>query len=250
MECKIVIPSMGRAERILTKKVVDCIICVPESQLNEYKEHSPECEIITHSDNIKGLSLKRQWIYNHFGNVFMLDDDIVSFNSVFDIKNPSKNKSETYDIVQMVFNNAVNSCCYLFGFTKDPNPLRFNGFAPIKMSGYVNGCALGLIKGSKLQFESQSVAVEDYYISGLNAHFHRKAYIDNRFVFVQKDTMVNAGGLSNYRNEETEMNDTLFLRKMFGDCIHIKKENYTSIRKGAKNSHSKNKYARSLILPF
>ena len=77
VKIEIVIPSMGRADRVLTKKAIShAKICVPESEAKLYSEYNPELEIITHPDSLKGLTLKRQFIHEAFPNVFMIDDDI------------------------------------------------------------------------------------------------------------------------------------------------------------------------------
>ena len=46
IDIDIVIPSMGRADRVLTKKAIsNAILCVPESEYKLYKEYNPECQI-------------------------------------------------------------------------------------------------------------------------------------------------------------------------------------------------------------
>ena len=55
MSCKIVIPSMGRAENVLTTKLVDAIICVPEKEKEKYLHYNRDVEIITHPDSVIGL---------------------------------------------------------------------------------------------------------------------------------------------------------------------------------------------------
>jgi hypothetical protein len=43
MALPIVCPSHKRADRVLTKKAVaGLILCVPESQVAEYREHNPD----------------------------------------------------------------------------------------------------------------------------------------------------------------------------------------------------------------
>ena len=77
VDIKIVIPSMGRADRVLTKDAIsNAVLCVPESEEAAYREHNPGMEILTHPDTLKGLTLKRQFIYEHFPNSFQIDDDI------------------------------------------------------------------------------------------------------------------------------------------------------------------------------
>ena len=53
MPCKIVIPSHKRHDRVFAKKLVnDPIICVAESQADLYQQFNPECEIVTHPDDV------------------------------------------------------------------------------------------------------------------------------------------------------------------------------------------------------
>lgn len=59
MHCKIVIPSYKRADRVLTKEICkDVILCVPESQEEDYKNYNPDVEIVCHPDSVKGLPAK------------------------------------------------------------------------------------------------------------------------------------------------------------------------------------------------
>ena len=69
MPCKIVIPSHKRHDRVFAKKLVnDPIICVAESQADLYQQFNPECEIVTHPDDVMGLIPKRNWMAKHFGD--------------------------------------------------------------------------------------------------------------------------------------------------------------------------------------
>lgn len=62
VKIEIIIPSMGRAERVLTTKncITHCKLCVPESEKCAYEEYNPGVEVFTHPDSLKGLALKRQ----------------------------------------------------------------------------------------------------------------------------------------------------------------------------------------------
>ena len=77
MSLRIVIPSHKRYDRVFSKYLVtDPIICVAKSQADLYKEYNPDCEIVTHPDDIIGLIPKRNWMAKHFRDLFMLDDDV------------------------------------------------------------------------------------------------------------------------------------------------------------------------------
>lgn len=247
IEIKVIIPSHKRAERVKTlDHVSNAAVCVPKSQEKMYKEHNPDAEIIIHPDTVIGLAPKRQWIYEKFGNVFMLDDDIIGVkrHSAAPGESSDVDPDTAYEVIQHAGNMAHLLGIFLFGFNKNPMPLAYDEFKPIKLSGHVTGCAFGMLKGSKkLKFNPKLVAVEDFYISGLNAHYHRMCYLDTRFNFTQEKTFVNVGGLSDFRTEESERSDTLALKQLFGNCVNVKKENLG----GQKN---KNKYGRSFKTPF
>jgi hypothetical protein len=254
MEIKVVIPSYRRAGNVKTIKVVSpCIICVPESELQSYKECYPNIEIVPHPDSIIGLALKRQWIYDHFGDIFMLDDDISMARRLWPMSGTKKatelTPDEAYAAIQWCGNTARLCGCYLFGFNKVPNPIIYDPFRPIMLSGYVTGCAIGLLRGSRITYSAESIAVEDFYVAGLNAYYHRKAFLDLRFNFVQEETFKRAGGLGFYRTIDTEKNDTLFLRRLFGEAITIKGESYGS-HKGRTATKNHNPYGRTMHIPF
>ena len=244
VKIEIVIPSMGRAERVITK---ECIthgkLCVPESERKAYEEYNPGMEIVTHPDSLKGLALKRQFIYEHFPNSFQIDDDIKNINRLYTEcgENAKLSAEEAYDVIQFVGNMAKLAGCYLFGLNHNPNPLGYHELKPIRLTGVLNGC-IGLLEGSKLYFEKRAVVSEDYWISALNAYHHRKMWIDERFSIAGTDTFHNLGGCSNYRTVEQEAEDTMFLRKTFGECILLKKDSSLGKRR--------HQYQRTLNIPF
>ncbi len=244
IEIKIVIPSYKRAERVKTLDIISGIVCVPESEIKMYQEHNPDAEIMGHPDTVKGLALKRQWIYEKFGNVFMIDDDIAQVQKLHtELDERSMcTPEEIYDMIQFAGNMAHMTGAYLFGFSKNPRPEYYNEFKPFEMTGYITGCAMGMLKDSGLYFIKETVAVEDYWISCLNAFHNRIIFKDTRFYFEQEKTFTNAGGLSDYRTTETEKEDTLFLRKKFGEVIQMKKYGFN-----AKRTHE---FQRSMKIPF
>ena len=83
---------------------------------------------------------------------------------------------------------------------------------------------------------------EDYFISGINAHYHRMTLIDNRFTFKFRNTFENKGGLASFRTVHKELEDTLVLRKYFGDAIVLKKDTFLA--------KVKVEGSRSLRIPF
>lgn len=241
-ECKIVIPSAGRSAEVSTTKYVNnCILCVPESEYNEYKEHN-SCEIIVHPDTIKTLGEKRNWIIDKYKTVFMLDDDLKGMKRLYTLDNYNVSPSEAYSIIQETYFNALCSGAKLFGFNHTVVPVMYDGFSPISLTGYINGSGIGIIENEKLRFSTEIVGVNDFYISLLNAYYYRFIFKDMRFCFMQNSIRKNTGGLSKSRNDETEKKDFYILKRKFGNCIKLKKST-----KAAKNTL---KYGRTINLPF
>lgn len=226
-DVKIVIPSHKRATRVLTTSAVDgAILCVEDSQRKLYEACNPGIEIVCHPDSVIGLARKRDWIIKHFGSVFMLDDDIDALKRVYTEKGePTTVETDlAYDIVQMAANACRDAGFYLFGFSTAPNPLHYNSLAPVALSGYMTGCAHGVLAGSKLWYNPEIICNEDYWISCLNAYYHRGIWKDTRFYWNQKDTFVNRGGLAEYRNTDSEEKDFALLQKVFGEeVIYLRK---------------------------
>jgi len=248
MQVKIVIPSMDRHDRVKVKKILkNCIICVPETQKSLYLQYNSDYEILSHPDNLKGLAAKRQWIYEKFKNVFMIDDDVTSCLRVYEKPATKLKNNEVEDIIQNCANICQMSGAFLFGFNHQKNDVFYPCHKPFSLSGYIPGHAIGILWNKTLNF-GKLTAVEDYYISCINAYYNRKAFIDNRFIFVQEKTYKNVGGLSNYRTNETEKTDTLELRKIFGEVIQLKNEKSGGNSK--VKSQPSSKYARTLNLPF
>lgn len=244
MDIKIVIPSHKRADRILTTEVVPAIVCVPDSQYDQYRRHNPEAEIVCHPDSVIGLAAKRNWMYKHFGNIFMVDDDIVSFRKLF--TEPGEKMELSPGKAQAIINEtayaAKHAGAFLFGFNSNPNPTMYKALRPIVLTGYVTGCATGILAGSKLWYNPEIICNEDYWISCLNAYYHRLIWKDMRFTFIQKDTFVSQGGLAEFRNIEAEKKDFELLQRCFGEVVSLKKDT-----KLAKRKHP---YQKTLKLPY
>lgn len=218
----VLIASHKRADKITThKKVSNSIICIPESQLGEYRERCPETEIVCHPDSVIGLSWKRQWMLEHFGHAFHLDDDLSYMKRIY-TEPGEKDKltpDEIYDVIQFTAIAARQAGVYLFGFNTSGKPFTYSSLAPIQLSGYVNTCAFGLFTGSKLYFRPEQRFQEDYWISGLNAYLNRKIWRDNRFYFHFGETWTGSGGLAEFRNLDTLETTLKELQKFFGEEV-------------------------------
>jgi len=222
---KIVIPSHKRHESVSTTKVVeDACIVIPKSQEYLYKEHNPDVEIICHPDDVIGISPKRQWILDKFGDVFMLDDDIIALRRTYLSTGDKKDKLSKEDATGILYDTYFmlkeQTNIKYFGFAKSPSPLHYDVSKPIVLNGFIQGCAMGVISGGNLHYPLVSNQLgEDEYICLLNAYYNRKMWIDKRFFFEFKTNNIDIGGCEDIRNDKSTINSYLNLKKHFGDAI-------------------------------
>ncbi len=247
----VVTPSYKRPDSVPALNVVKGIkLVVRPSEYAQYKEHYPDAEIVQLGSDVKGLPMTRQWIYDYFGNVFMIDDDSIGVNRLYIAKRKESllSPEEAYDLIQFTGNMAIAAGCMIFGFNNNPSQLTYNPLVPIRLSGYINTSAIGMVAGSKLYFDPLFISTEDYWLCGLNAHYYRKSYADLRFVFQCEDNFEKAGGMAAYRTGDSEKQDTLNLRRMFGDVVRLKGKTGTGVK--GKTRMAGIEYSRFLKLPF
>lgn len=225
----IVIPSAGRAGAVLTR-IAGAILYVPQSQAAAYRAAHPDMPVETHADDAyPNLPAKRQGIYERWRHVFMADDDI-AFVSRLHL--PGNNRQQhltpqqVHDLIQVTGAAARRAGCYLWGFNSSPNAKHYYPHRPIDLGAYINACAIGLHPSPSLYFTPRVTAAESHWINLLNAHAHRKSWSDMRFCFVQApgSTFRRPGGQTAHRTLESERADTLFLRRMFGDRVRLRRQ--------------------------
>lgn len=239
-EIKVVVPSAGRPNKITTTKyVANTILCVPEKQVDLYKEYNPKTEIVAHPNEVIGMGAKRNWIYKNFGSVFMVDDDTKGLQRLYETRVTVCSPDEAYGIIQNLGNVAVLAGCNLFWFSKFASTMNYSGFKPFSLVGYINAVGIGLIENSLLKFSEDIVSNNDVYVCCLNAHYYHKCFIDQRFSFKQDGINKNTGGMSIQRTPETEEADIKMLQKSFGATIKLK-----------QRAGSAKKYNISLRFPF
>lgn len=243
MELKIVIPSHKRWANVRTTSAIEGVtLCIPESQRRMYEACNPGIELVTHPDAVVGLVRKRQWILEHFGDVFMVDDDIDAVRRMYAERGETLEvpPAQARAVIEAAADCARQLGIFFFGFSNKPNPMYFNALEPIKLSGWINGCAFGVLKGSKLWYNADITCNCDYWISALNAHYHRMAWIDERFYFAQADTFVGRGGQAEHRNLEAERKDFELLQRVFGEDVIAMKQ----------SKSLKHPFQKTLKLPF
>ena len=235
MQIKIIVPTSKRSD-ILTTNIYNQILCINENEKEDYIKY--DCEKIYH--NLNKLSEIRQFIYNEFKDVFMVDDDIVSVERLDTNKDVKLNSKEIFDLIQNSYYIAQDLKANLFGFNNTLNPKHYKPQKPLSANNYINASAFGLLQNKNLYFNKNTVACESHWINLLNAYNNRYSFCDTRFVFRQKpnSTFLLKGGQTSKRNLITEKNDTIILKKYFGDSVKLKK--------GQKDAKLHHKYQRKL----
>ena len=226
MSLPIVIPSHKRHDKVFAKKlVVNPIICVAESQADLYRQYNPDCEIVTHPDDVIGLIPKRNWMAKHFGELFMIDDDVHAVkNLVVEKGEPGviRDPERVTEIINSLYELACMLDVHLFGFTSRISPVMYDESGFYSLSKMITGCSYGVRYNKNVWWNEEIKLKEDFWISCYMKYKERRILTDLRYNFSQKSTFVNAGGLAAFRNQEEERRSILFIKKNFGDSIQLK----------------------------
>ncbi|MFM8357765.1 MAG: hypothetical protein ACKOET_04335, partial [Verrucomicrobiota bacterium] len=152
---KIVIPSMSRATTITTHRMLrECLVCIPESQVEDYARTLPRSSLLPHPDSVRGLAPKLNWMYRQMEGeaAFMVMDDDVLYMARCFTNLGEKAKVEDPDMVHEIIDNTarmaadVGAC--LFGFAPNQTGIRFyTGLKPFALSGFVLGACQGFLRG-------------------------------------------------------------------------------------------------------
>lgn len=226
MSLPIVIPSHKRHDKVFAKKLVlNPIICVAESQADLYRQYNPDCEIVTHPDDVIGLIPKRNWMAKHFGELFMIDDDVHAVkNLVVEKGEPGviRDPEKVTGIINSLYELACMLDVHLFGFTSRISPVMYDESGFYSLSKMITGCSYGVRYNKNVWWNEEIKLKEDFWISCYMKYKERRILTDLRYNFSQKSTFVNAGGLAAFRNQEEERRSILFIKKNFGDSIQLK----------------------------
>lgn len=244
------IPSHKRADRVLSKRLVlDPIICVAESQAEEYRRYNRECEIVCHPDDVIGLIPKRNWMAKHFGELFMIDDDVHNFVRLFNEKGESASIRDKHKVTRLI-NELYEMAClldiHLFGFTNKNTPVMYDEAQWYSLSNMITGCAYGVRYNENIWWNEAMKLKEDFWISSYIKHTERKILTDCRYNFQQKGTFASAGGLAAIRNQDEERRNILAMRRYFGPVIHLKHQHSN----GREKTVDKVKFNISASYPY
>lgn len=223
---------------------------MPISQRDQYAEVVGRDFIRTHPDSVKGLTPKLNYILDAFdagqleGNpdaIVFVDDDILSLQRCFTEPGEPATIRDP-ELIEAIITNTARLArdvgAYYFGWEASNGALRYyTGLKPFTLTGYINGCAMGFLRGHGLRFDERIVAKNDFDIAAMNAHKHRLCVKDCRYTFCQKETFTGKGGQAAFRTSQTEKRDVELLRKKWGDLFHFgghsgtRKRDYAGVQK-------------------
>lgn len=214
---------------------------MPESQRDDYLAVTNR--LLVHPDQVKGLTPKLNWIFEHCDAevLVLLDDDLEAIIRCFaEKREPAtiREPDQVHAIIEHTAQLARDAGVFFFGWEASNGAIRFHsGLRPFMLTGYINGCAMGFIRGHGLRFDPRVVGKNDYDISAMNAWKHRLCFKNCRYVFQQKGTFIGKGGQSEHRNSETEKRDLDLLRQKWGEIFHVggfsavRKRDYAGVQK-------------------
>jgi hypothetical protein len=224
----IISPTHGRAGNLPVLQLLpDIPLCVAVSQEAKYRAAHPGVELVIHPDEVVGIGAKRQWIYEKFGDVFMLDDDVARCH---DLTRGAREKMQVLDpqrvrdLIYRLFDQAEQMGAYLVGFNFFAHPGAFRPQRPFQLTGSAAGRAFGVREGGDIWFpKHKHIFTDDLYISALNAHKHRFCLLDQRYCFLAPGTWAREGGMNHLRTWETMQENNRLMDEAFGDAV-VKKQ--------------------------
>jgi hypothetical protein len=218
--------------------VTDFRVCVPRSQADDYAAVVGKARVWTHPDTVVGLTPKLNWILDQEKDtpvVVLLDDDLTKMIRCFNSPGEGSVIIREPDRIEAIIHHtarlAADLGAKLFGWAASDGSLRYyDGLKPFSLSGYINGCATGFLRGHGLRYDERIVAKNDYDICALNAYQNRYCFKNARYNWAQTATFTGRGGQAAHRNSETEQRDVRLLLRKWGPEI-IRQGGYSATRK-------------------
>ena len=258
MAVPIIVPSHKRSKTLFAPyTIANTEVCIPESQLAEYQSDHPDVKFVTHPDSVIGISAKRQWIYDKYGDVFMVDDDVTVVRRMMlppeyerteemeDFKD-ELTPDEAYEVIQHLYELAKDMGAYVYGFTHVGNPKHVKPQTPFSFNSLLSGHCMGLLKSDKLAYPTDEGAksCEDHYMCLLCAYYHRFWLVDNRYGFIRYPTDKNSGGMADHRTIDQEKLAYQYMKEKFGDVVQLKDKT------GEKRQGHAHPYERAIRMPY
>lgn len=229
MKISVNIPSHKRPKVETLEFYPHCKIWVADNELEEYKKHNPNNEIIgLGKSSGKNISVIRNHILkSEFENgadvVCMLDDDvkgIYRFNKA-EHGNFGYEKeivTDFIDFIERYTMMAIELGAYLWGVNLNKDSRSYQHYKPFNTNNIILGPFSCHIKGGGVFYDENIPLKEDYDLALQHLNKHRKILRLNMYHYVCKQS-VNKGGCAVYRNYVTETKNFELLQKKWGKEI-------------------------------
>ena len=222
MKIKIVIPSYGRADKVITGRAIEsAYICCPESQAEDYKKHNKN-ELIVLPDECDGnVSKKRNWILNNVeaDAICMIDDDVSAICMYENDKRIHLTENEVYEFIEKYSKLAKEVGTVLWGVNLLKDRIAYQEFRPFNFLVPVLG-PFNVHINNPCRYDESLLLKEDYDMSLQVIQQYRKLLRVNKFHYiVKKYRDRNEGGCTSYRSNDKEKEQMLLLQKKWGKKI-------------------------------
>lgn len=216
---RFLILSRGRARSMVSHKLFPFAdIIVPESEQDDYEKRLRR-PVLVYPDEIRGLSVLRNWILDNFSNhvIVMIDDDIHRvYNQEFNLYTAITRPEDLRRLLESTARITLDLQKSLFGYKASQNIIFYDPTKPFRFTGWV-GTVIGIV-GREFRFDEHNILKVDADYS-LQALLHDRIIVqDNRYMFVSIK-IKNQGGNSTYRTRDRVEREKLYLKKKWGKHI-------------------------------
>lgn len=225
---KVVIISRGRAENVVTSKLLPNYIeiVVPSSQADDYRKNNPN-PVVEIPDECLGLGKTRNWCLDNFKEetVIMCDDDI---HAVYDITGFEAERLSPEAVVQAIISLTVvarDMGVHWFGYSID----SIKYFSPQEPFLFVRSpSAIVGMNGRNYRFRDDKYKV-DFDMTLQNLLVDRICLVDKRTQVINK-MMLGKGGNTTDRTMEKFKESLDSLTDRWGKYIKVDtKKNHNDI---------------------
>ena len=224
---RVVIPTRRRVD-ILGRSAIHLFpgatLYVAEEELADYQTAFPDNEIVTHPNDVVGVSPIKQWILNHFDDeaICIVDDDIYKVIGLIGIRPVEYH--DPLDVLQIV-QNAANIAHHIgapiFGFSQVwADPRKFRAFDPLSFTSWT-GSIIGFVDRS-LSYDPKLQLRGDVDICLQAMLTQRITYQDQRFSFMMRDRIGTPGGGAVSRSKERDDFEIDYLHKKWGKHLEYR----------------------------
>jgi len=224
LDYQVICLSHLRADRIAgwtMKLFPDCLVCIEESELQDYLPYVPKSQLLLHPKYKASASIRNFIIdYCKAETVIVPDDDLLGFSSF--VGNKVQKYTEPDEVLQIV-ENAIFVANHIgarhFGWNQTPTPWSLTPQDPITFHKWV-GTIVG-ITGKNLKYDDLLLlrADIDYCLTQLKVN--RIIMRDDRFYMDSAPRYKEPGGNNIYRSDKQIDGETRYIQDKWGKYVHF-----------------------------